>query len=142
MLVRKPRRPNTLMNITPLIDVVFILLVFFMLATSFAQYRLIGVETPRETEISRTEAGAVVILLEADGGIRFDGEAIEPSTLSAEVRRVLAIDPLRGFLVRPLPGVPLQDAVTSFDQTRDEGAIAVSFSPPGEGDLAEAEGAR
>ena len=130
MLVKKPKRPLHLLNITPLIDVVFILLVFFMLATSFAQYRLIGVETPRETEISRTEAGAVVILLEAGGGVRFDGEPIEAEALTGEVQRVLSVDPLRGFLVRPSEGVSLQRAVAAFDTTRDAGAIAVAFSPP------------
>ena len=132
MLVRKPKRPIHLLNITPLIDVVFILLVFFMLATSFAQYRLIGVETPRETEISRNEAGAVVVFLEADGGVRFDGELIAPGTLATEVRAVLAVDPLRGFLIRPGEGVPLRRAVAAFDTVRDAGAIAVSFSPPRE----------
>jgi biopolymer transport protein ExbD len=132
MLVRKPKRPNNLLNITPLIDVVFILLVFFMLATSFAQYRLIGVETPRETEISTTQEGAVVILLESDGGVRFDGEPIAPEALGASVAAILAVDPLRGFLVRPEPGVELQRAVTAYDVAREAGAVVVSFSPPRE----------
>ena len=132
MLVKKPRRPNQLLNITPLIDVVFILLVFFMLATSFAQYRLIGVDTPQETEISTNEAGSVVVLLTRDGGMEFDGEPIDPDTLEARIAGVLAVDPLRGFLVRPQDEVTLQAAVTTFDRTRDAGAIFVSFSPPRE----------
>ncbi|MEO1039087.1 MAG: biopolymer transporter ExbD [Pseudomonadota bacterium] len=134
MLVRKPKRPVHLLNITPLIDVVFILLVFFMLATSFAQYRLIGIETPRETEISRNEAGAVVVMLQADGEVRFDGELIAPEALTGEVEAILGVDPLRGFLVRPEAGVPLERAVSAFDTVRDAGAIAVSFSPPREED--------
>jgi len=132
MLVRKPKRPSNLMNITPLIDVVFILLVFFMLATSFAQYRLIGVETPRETEISADQAGAVVILLEADGGVQFDGDPIDPAALGPAVAGIIAIDPLRGFLVRPQEGVELQRAVTAYDVAREAGAVVVSFSPPRE----------
>ena len=130
MLVKPPKRPNQLLNITPLIDVVFILLVFFMLATSFAQYRLIGVDTPQETEISVNEAGSVVVLLTGDGGMEFDGEPIDPGALEARVAGVLAVDPLRGFLVRPEPEVTLQSAVSAFDRTRDAGALFVSFSPP------------
>ena len=132
MQLKKPKRPIHLLNVTPLIDVVFILLVFFMLATSFAQYRLIGVDTPQETEISRDEQGSVVILLTADGGMEFDGEPIDPAALEASIQGVLAIDPLRGFLVRPEAGVSLQTAVTAFDRTRDAGALFVSFSPPRE----------
>jgi biopolymer transport protein ExbD len=42
-----PRR-RTLISLTPLIDVVFILLVFFMLASNFSQLRAIGVTIPAE----------------------------------------------------------------------------------------------
>jgi len=132
MYVKRPRRPSQLLNITPLIDVVFILLVFFMLATSFAQYRLIGVDTPAETEISTSEAGSVVILLTTAGGMEFDGEPIDAASLEAHIAGVLAVDPLRGFLVRPEDEVTLQQAVTAFDRTRDAGALFVSFSPPRE----------
>jgi len=120
------------LNITPLIDVVFILLVFFMLATNFASYRLIRVETPRETEVKSTSEGAIVILLKKDGSVSFDGQPIERETLPDRVQEVVDIDPGRVFLVRPAKGVSLQDAIAVYDIARRAGATAVSFSPPAE----------
>lgn len=120
------------LNITPLIDVVFILLVFFMLATNFASYRLIRIETPRETEIKSTSEGAIVIIVKPDGSVTFDGKTIEREALSENIRKVVEIDPGRVFLVRPLKGVPLQEAINIYDVARKSGATAVSFSPPGE----------
>ncbi len=132
MRIRRAQDAVRVLNITPLIDVVFILLVFFMLATSFASYRLIRVETPRETEIVKTSEGAIVIGLEPDGSFTFDTRPIDESDLGPAVAEIVAIDPGRVFLVRPEEGVPLQDAIRIYDAARRAGARSVSFSGPEE----------
>ncbi|MEO1657565.1 MAG: biopolymer transporter ExbD [Pseudomonadota bacterium] len=132
MQIRREAKTNNILNITPLIDVVFILLVFFMLATNFASYRLIRVDTPRETEVIETTEGAIVIALASDGSVSFDSRPIERSDLQTEIAAVVAIDPGRTFLVRPGEGVPLQEAIDVYDVARDVGARAVSFSAPQE----------
>jgi len=128
MRFRRQRENVNVLNVTPLIDVVFILLVFFMVATNFANYRLIRVETPRETEVVQTSEGAIVVEIAEDGALAFDTEPIDPAALDGRVADVIAIDPGRTFLVRPLPGVPLQDAIDLYDRVRAAGATAVSFS--------------
>lgn len=130
MRLRKQSVPVRVLNITPLIDVVFILLVFFMMATNFAQFRLIRIATPQETKVVEETDAAIVIRIKADGGILFDGEAIDPDYLRESVFSVLQIDPGRSFLIRPDPGVTLQDAIAVFGTVREAGATAVSFSPP------------
>ncbi|MGF1462043.1 MAG: ExbD/TolR family protein [Maricaulaceae bacterium] len=130
MLRRRSKALSAAMNITPLIDVVFILLVFFMIATNFQRIKLIGVDTPKETEVVRDSEGAIVVLLKSDGGLAFDGEDIAPDALGGAVTDVVAIDPARGFLVRPEEGVSLQSAITVFDFVRASGARSVSFSGP------------
>ena len=132
MRIRRDHEVVKVLNITPLIDVVFILLVFFMLATNFASYRLIRVETPRETEVVSTSEGAIVIAIEEDGSLLFDTNPINRFDLFSSVEEVVAIDPGRTFLVRPADGVPLQDAIHIYDIARSAGATAVSFSAPGE----------
>ncbi len=128
--IRRERRGPPGLNITPLIDVVFILLVFFMLATNFARYRLIRVDTPEETKVVETAEGAIVIGLLEDGAFSFDGDPLVDRTLSDAVAAIIAIDPGRAFLVRPQDGVSLQDAIDAYDTARRAGATAVSFSPP------------
>lgn len=134
MQIRRDIKTVSILNVTPLIDVVFILLVFFMLATNFASYKLIRIETPRETEVVRTSDGAIVIAVAADGQFSFDTRPVPPDTLEAEIAAVVAIDSTRAFLIRPEPGVSLQEAIGVFDAARRAGATQVSFSPdPEEG---------
>lgn len=128
MNIRQSKAVNTGLDVTPLIDVVFILLVFFMLATNFASYRLIRVETPRETEVVEKSDGAIVIAIGADGDISFDTRPIASGSLPNEVASVVAIDPGRVFLVRPGPDVSMQEAINVYDIARAAGAQTVSFS--------------
>ena len=130
MKIRRTSYPGSILNITPLIDVVFILLVFFMLATNFAAYRLIRVDTPRETEVVTTIDGAIVIGITEGGGLTFDTRTIPQDGLVSEVAAVVALDPGRVFLIRPEDGVSLQEAISVYDAARSAGAAAVSFSPP------------
>lgn len=130
MRIRRSPEAVSVLNITPMIDVVFILLVFFMLATNFASYRLIRVETPRETEVVKTSDGAIVIFIAEGGSVSFDGNEIERDDLGARVAEVVAIDAGRVFLVRPQEGVPLQEAIKVYDAARRAGATSISFSPP------------
>ncbi|WP_448581352.1 ExbD/TolR family protein [Thermaurantiacus sp.] len=126
----RPRRRHDgrALNITPLIDMVFILLVFFMLATNFARFRLIGVDSPEEREVAPTAEGAVVIELLGGEAIRVDGVAYPRASLQQAVAAITKIDPNRVFLIRPSPGVSLQETVTAHDDSRAGGARQLSFS--------------
>lgn len=130
MRIPHAHRETDVLNITPLIDVVFNLLLFFMLTTNFAGFRLIRVETPRETEVVATSEGAIVIGVDKDRNVTFDSRPVEQNLLETRVREVVAIDPGRTFLVRPGPGLPLQEAIFVYDTVRRGGAQAVSFSSP------------
>ncbi len=130
MQLRRKKTEAPSLNITPLIDVVFILLVFFMLATNFAQFRMIGVDAPDDAEVITDDEGAVVVRLQADGTVTVDGDPAPDNDVAAGVALVLANDPNRAFIVRPMPGVTLQEAISAYDATRRAGARKVSFSKP------------
>jgi biopolymer transport protein ExbD len=132
MNLRRQRKQSQLVNVTPLIDVVFILLIFFMLTTNFGGFRLIGVDTPEETEIVRDPAAAIVLLVKSDGGLDFDGSPSSPEVIHGSLLSILAVDPLRPILIRPEPEVSMQAALDAFELTRRAGAYAVSFSGPAE----------
>jgi len=118
MNLRRKRRQVALMNVTPLIDVVFILLVFFMLTTNFARFRLIGVDAPQETEVTTDPAAAIVILVKKDGTFAYDTEPASLDEIATEVAAITAVDPGRPFLVRPERGVSMQEALDVFQLSR------------------------
>ena len=128
MHIRRHKTEIPGLNVTPLIDVVFILLVFFMLTTNFERFRLIGVDTPQETEESLDPDAAIVILVKADGSLDFDGEPQSLEEITANVARLAASDRSRQFLVRPEQGVTIQAALDVFQAAREAGAMAISFS--------------
>ncbi|MEO1044769.1 MAG: biopolymer transporter ExbD [Pseudomonadota bacterium] len=132
MNLRRKRRNITLLNVTPLIDVVFILLVFFMLTTNFARFRLIGIDTPQDMEVVQDPTAAIVIRIKSNGDLEYDGEPASAQQIEADVAALTEIDPGRTFLIRPMSDVTMQKAIDIYQLTRDSGAFAVTFSPPEE----------
>lgn len=130
MNFRKNRKRVALLNVTPLIDVVFILLVFFMLTTNFARFRLIGVDTPEETEVVKEADAAIVILVKENGDLEYDNQPASVEEIAEKVADITDIDPGRGFLIRPERGVDMQKALDIFQLTKQSGGYAVSFSRP------------
>lgn len=77
-------------NLTPLIDVVFLLLIFFMVSTSFTRETQLEVDLPQaDTSVAVSEQQAVEILITADGEYRVNGEALI-NTQALTLRTALA----------------------------------------------------
>ena len=106
------RRPR--ISLTPLIDVVFILLVFFMLASSFMDWRAIDLNPPAATGAGGGMEGAVLVELRADG-LRLGGTSVARSELAEQVAERLDGRPDAPVLVRPGDGVTVQDTVSLLD---------------------------
>ena len=121
---RRRRRP--LISITPLIDVVFILLVFFMLASSFLDWRSIDLNAPGRAGGEPSMVGALLINVTQDG-LRFAGQPITLSELDRHVSSRLEQDPEQRVLVKPAPGVPFQSAVYVLDHLSRAGVIDLSL---------------
>ena len=107
------RRP--LISLTPLIDVVFILLVFFMLASSFLDWRSIDLDAPVRAAAGSAMEGALLVEIRKDG-LRLSGEAVSPAGLVAKLRTRLAIKPDQKVLLKPAAGIALQQVVSVLDR--------------------------
>lgn len=121
------RRP--LVSLTPLIDVVFILLVFFMLASSFSTEQVIEMLTPSVTESSQDgRAGAALVRVTPDGGLDLNGEPLSRAELAQRVAAWSVSEQPRRYLVQPDDGVTAQQAVTVMDLLKSSGAGSVSLT--------------
>lgn len=107
-------RRRNLISLTPLIDVVFILLVFFMLASSFLDWRSITLDPPKQTGGSPSLEQAVLIEVREDG-LRLGGEVMSLDRVASRAAALLLKKPDRPVLVRPDDGVPVQDVVVVLD---------------------------
>lgn len=122
----KPKR--VLIGLTPLIDVVFILLVFFMLVSSFTQWRTITL-SPQQTTSGWSEGFVGVVLIEIQGGgdVRLSGETMRLDGIEDRVRALLDVAPDRRFIIEAGEGVALQDLVDLLDRLSVAGAGNVAF---------------
>jgi biopolymer transport protein ExbD len=125
-LAADPRRRRALISLTPLIDVVFILLVFFMLASSFLDWRAIDLAAPARAAAGASMQGALLVEVRRDG-VRLSGEAISLHALAARVAAQRAATPERRVLVKPAAGVPLQDAVQVLDRLAQAGVTDLAL---------------
>lgn len=87
--LRSKNQGNEL-NITPLIDLVFLLLIFFIVNTSFVKETGISVERPTASTGEVKDKGSILIGVDAGGTIHMDKETIDMRSVRARVERALA----------------------------------------------------
>ena len=122
----QPRRRN-LISLTPLIDVVFILLVFFMLASNFLEWRSISLNAPAETTGRGSSIeGSILVEIRADG-LRMSGLPISLEELGEKILIQLKKAPDRVIFVKPAPSVTLQETVAILDVLTEAGANNISL---------------
>jgi len=119
-----PRRARV--SLTPLIDVVFILLVFFMLASSLLQWRSIDLDASAKAAAAPSKDKSIIVDVRTDG-IRIGNETIALDTLSQRLEAKIAETPDQRVLVRPAAGVLLQDAIVVLDRLKAAGVTNMSL---------------
>lgn len=93
MQFRKKTRDVIAMDITPLVDVVFLLLIFFMLSTTFIVSPGIRINLPEaKAESIRKEGREVRIKLDVTGKIYVNEHAMSPEALEAHLAQTAAGD--------------------------------------------------
>ncbi len=122
----EPRRRRALISLTPLIDVVFILLVFFMLASSFLDWRSIALTPPSAGAAAASLEGSILVEVRPSG-LRLSGRPVGLDGLAAEIRQRLEGKPGQAVFLKAAAGVPLQDAVAVLDTLAVVGVVHLSL---------------
>ncbi len=87
---RRARKKDEEERILPLINVVFLLLIFFMLAGRLATSEPFRIALPESAAADETQRRDAVLLLAADGRLALDGQALEPAELKTALAARLA----------------------------------------------------
>ena len=92
MNFRQLRRPEVSINLTPLIDVVFLLLIFFMVSTSFSELTQLVVDLPEAEGSPATTDEALILTVDVAGNMTLNGESVpnDPRGLSLALRQQLS----------------------------------------------------
>ncbi len=118
------RRPT--IGLTPLIDVVFILLIFFMLASSFLDWRDIDLAPPTGAAADASMEGAFLVEIRSED-VRFAGEPVPLDALVGKLSQATREDDTRRVFLLPAQGVALQRAVSVLETLTSAGVANISF---------------
>ena len=80
------KNKNVEINITPLIDIVFLLLIFFMLATEFSDFKTIDMTTPIVRELNIKNDEPLLVELSSEGQIKINKILINYSNLEKQIK--------------------------------------------------------
>ncbi len=113
-IVRAPRRTRPI-PLTPLIDVVFLLIVFFMLSTTFIRIEAMELGLPGKGEGKASGPMPALVDVASNGRIYWQRELVLGATLRKKLAAELARNPDRKILVRSGKDVTVQKLVSVLD---------------------------
>ena len=119
MQLAKIQRKHSLISLTPLIDVVFILLIFFMLASSFAEWQFIELSVGEAEEIRVDSRRASTIKLVSDDTFTLNDKEMGIVEIVSIVRERCRININHPIIIQPHDGVSLQSLVTILDEINE-----------------------
>ncbi len=108
-------------NVTPLVDVVLVLLIIFMVTATYIVRRAIQVDLPRASAAGESVAPTVVVAMTRDGVLYLDGERSSEPDLEQRLRRLVARDREARALVSADQGLQLGSVVHVIDLVKRAG---------------------
>jgi biopolymer transport protein ExbD len=115
-------------NMGPLIDMVFLLLIFFVVTTSFVKEAGIDVQRSTAATAEVKERGNILIGVTPDGDVYMEGKRIDVRSIRALVERALAEDPESGIVIVADKRSETGPVVKVMDQCRLAGAENISLA--------------
>ena len=132
MKFRRQSREELSVNLTPLIDVVFLLLIFFMVSTTFTRETQLSVDLPEATGLVREEAEQQVeILIDESGDYRVNGRPLvdrRMRTLQAAVYEISKGDTTLPLIISADAQASHQAVVMAMDAAGQMGFSRLSIA--------------
>ena len=128
--LRPRRRPEV--QISPLIDVIFLLLIFYAVTTQFVSDQRLKLELPEAKTAEEAGRGREdrppIIKVAVDGSVWIDDQPVPESELEARIRRLVQREPERSIILMGDRGADYGVVIHVLDTARSVGATAVQMS--------------
>ena len=115
-------------NITPMLDVVFILLIFFIVTANFIKEPGLEVNRPDSETAEPTENAAILIAVGNAGEIYMDGRRIDKRQVKANVVRLLAENPQGSVEIQADEKATADTIMAVMDGAREAGVYNISLA--------------
>ncbi len=115
-------------NLTPMLDVVFIMLIFFIVTASFVKESGIDVNRPNAATAERKEKGNILVAISAENQIWIDRRQVDPRALRANIERMHAENPNAAVVIQADEESKNKLLVLVMDAARTAGVKNVSIA--------------
>ncbi len=116
-------------NLTPMLDVVFIMLIFFIVTASFIKEAGLDVNRPdAPVTQSEPEDSNILVMITANDEIWIDRRLIDPRAVRANIERLHAENPDGSVVIQPKRKSTNKALVTVMDAARQAGVYSISLA--------------
>ncbi len=114
-------------DMTPLIDCVFLLLIFFMVTTVFLHTKGLEVDMPAESEATEEKKKDINVLLDRDGKIQIKGEDVRPTALAARLVTAMEEANNENIIIQADGECAQKHVVFVVDRAKEVGVEGIAF---------------
>jgi len=125
---RRPGKLKVTIEIAPLVDVVFLLVIFFAVSTTFLEKSGMKLDLPSSTSHAEREASEITVNLAADGRMEFMGDQVTADILPDLLRKALEERGHNVVVLRADTNTSHGDVIHVMDLIRESGAEGLTVA--------------
>ena len=125
---RKDREDAMDINITPMLDIVFIMLIFFIVTASFVKESGIEVNRPDAPTAVKQEKANILVAISARNEIYIDRRRVDPRSVRANIERLHAENPQGSVIIQADEESNTKTLIGVMDSARAAGVFNVSIA--------------
>ncbi|EGN74436.1 biopolymer transporter ExbD [Aliidiomarina shirensis] len=116
------------LDMTPMLDIVFIMLIFFIVTTSFVKEAGIDVNRPEASQATQKPSANIFIAIRENGEVWMDRRQVDVERVAANLERLLAEQPTDMVVIQADEGARHGIVVKVMDQVKEAGIAQISIA--------------
>lgn len=132
MNFKRQTREEVTVNMTPLIDIVFLLLIFFMVSTTFTQENHLSIDLPEAVaDAKNAPANAIDVVISAAGDVSINGRSLintQPDTIRRGIAKALGDKTTVPLIITADAKTPHESVVFAMDAAGQLGLVNISIT--------------
>ena len=128
MQFRRKSKAEIAINLAPLIDVIFLLVIFFAVSTTFLETAGLQLELPESSSTAKREIEDITVFLGADGELSLGDETVDEEQLKERLRAAMDETDRKVVVLRADTHTEHGAVVEIMDLIRDSGAEALTVA--------------
>lgn len=128
--IRKRDSQEVEVNVTNMIDVIFVLLIFFVLSTTFTKDTGVDITKPSAESAGQLDKQYILIGVTRDGAIYLNERQVDLAMLAAVLKQEVLRDPEKSVVIAADRGSDMGAVVDIMDECNIAGVKKVSVSAP------------